>query len=126
MAAGPRSHPLYNLLLFQFKQRARSPSSGGPRGPGRAGSHRPAQHGPAQQSTAQPDAFVYYGSTRRAGRRPGSESSAPPALVGPGRVGAPGRVSKARVSARDTPPTWKGSSYNQFHQFSAGLFCQVG
>lgn len=34
MAEGSR--PLYNLLLFQFKQRARSPSSGGPRGPGRA------------------------------------------------------------------------------------------
>lgn len=81
MAEGPSSRPLYNLLLLQFKQRARSPSSGGPRGPGWA---------------VQPDAFVYYGSTRRAGRRPGlrgghreprpgTGSLALPALGGPGR-----------------------------------------
>lgn len=67
---------------------------------GRAGPRRPAQ----------PDAFVYYGSTRRAGRRPGLRAArapgaaAQPALVGPGRVDAPGRVSTARASDRDTPP----------------------
>lgn len=102
---GPSSRPLYNLLLFQFKQRAQSPSSGGPRGPGRAAP--PSAAGRLCLLRLHTPGWPPAGAAGPAGHReprPGTGSPALPALGGPGRVGAPGRVSKARASDRDTPP----------------------
>lgn len=76
MAEGPRSVPFTTCCCSSSNKERGAPPLAGPGG--RAGPRRPAQ----------PDAFVYYGSTRRAGRRPG--------LRGRAGTGSRGRAPGAR------------------------------